>query len=120
MPGGGGLCSVSAQLGDLLNADVWLDPAAALDPESREVRLILREQSCASGRSADDRVEVVGLAEDEQQVAFVLGVRHLEEQLATCPANPDTHFTLRLEHPLGDREIVDASIAEPREVVPRR
>lgn len=115
MPTWSGSCLLHVKLDGLGEASVWLDPTVPLDPESREVRLWLVEQDCAGGEPAEGRVEVVGLVEDKQQIAVVLGVR---PQGGPCPSNPATPFVLQLEHPIGDREIIDATLASPRELVP--
>ncbi|MFV0433923.1 MAG: hypothetical protein ACK5LO_08095 [Leucobacter sp.] len=108
-------CDLRRPLEGFGYGQVWLDPDAPIEPQSREVKLLVMERNCASGQTAEGRVEVVELAEDEEQVAVVIGVRRLEA--ATCPGHDPTPFVLQLEHPLGDREIIDVSFVPPREVV---
>lgn len=68
------------------------------------VPILVNEMECASGRSAEGRIEVaVDYRPDE--VEFDVGVRPLGGD-QTCPSNPNTPHTVDLNEPLGDRSIV--------------
>lgn len=97
---------------DLGDADLALAEAPA--PQATSLDLLVVERACASGQSAEGRVELVELAETADQVRLRIGVRPRDVDSATCPGNPATPFTVELGQPLGDREIVNASVVPPR------
>jgi hypothetical protein len=107
----GGMCALTVDLGDLTVPTVELESPP--DPLSRELHLLATEEKCNSGEDAEGRIEVVDLKETDERVSLVLGVRP-REGAQTCPSNPTTPFTLTLAEPLGDREIVDGALVEPR------
>lgn len=82
-------------------------------PDATSIDLLVRERACASGRTADGRIELVELEETDEQVRLWIGVRRLEGG-QDCQGNPATPFTVELAKPLGDREIVDASLVPAR------
>jgi len=98
---------------DLAPADLTLpaEPAAA----ATSIDLLVHERACASGRSAEGRIEIVELEETDDQVRLRISVRPREGG-QDCQGNPPTPFTIELGEPLGAREIVDASIVPPRAV----
>jgi len=93
-------------------ADVTLADTPA--PEDSTLDLLIQERACASGQDADGRIEV-DLAETATQVRLRVGVRPLPGG-QNCPSNPGTPFTVELAEPLGDREVVDASVVPARPV----
>ncbi len=100
---------------DLGTADLVLaaEPAA----EATSIDLLVHERACASGRSAEGRIEVVALEETDQEVRIRIGVRPFPGG-QDCQGNPRTPFTVELDAPLGDRTVVDASFVPPRPVGP--
>lgn len=100
--------------GDLGDADLVLAEPPA--PDDTAVDLLVTERACASGQSAEGRVELVELAETADEVQLHVGVRPRDADGATCPANPSTPFTAELSDPLGDRDIVDVSVVPPHPV----
>ena len=99
-----------ANLGD---ADVTL--AAAHSPGDASVDLLVHERACASGESAEGRIKLIELNETTEQIQLRIGVRPRDGD-QDCQDNPPTPFTIDLTEPLGDREIVDASVLPPRPV----
>lgn len=90
------------------NASVTLDPARPPDPASSELHVLVTERDCNSGDDAEGRVELVSLDEDDEAVTFSVGVRP-HNKPANCPSNPPTPFTIVLNEPLGDRDVLDGS-----------
>jgi len=88
------------------------------DPTSRELRLLVTEETCNSGMDAEGRIVVVSLDETDSGVSLILGVRPRDGG-QTCPSNPSTPLTVTLNEPLGEREVVDASVAKPRPLTVR-
>ena len=111
-----GPCALTLDLGDLTVPAVELQVPP--DPLSREVRLLVTEETCNSGMDAEGRIEVLSLEETDAGVSLILGVRPRDGG-QTCPSNPSTPFTLTLTEPLGERQIVDASLATPRPLTVR-
>lgn len=106
-----GMCALTVDLGDLNVPAVELQTAP--DPTSPELRLLVNEDTCNSGEDAEGRIEVVSLDETDDRVSLVLGVRP-RAGMQTCPSNPPTPFTVTLSEPLGERKVVNASLADPR------
>jgi hypothetical protein len=106
-----GPCALTVDLGE------WRVPAIELDtppdPSSRELQLLVTEQSCNSGENAEGRVAVVRIDETADQVSLVLGIRP-QDGFRTCPSHPATPFTVTLSEPLGARTVLDAGFADPR------
>lgn len=99
---------------DLGEADLTL--ADTPSPDDTSVDLLIHERACASGQSAEGRVQLVELTETTDEVRLWIGVLPPEGDAQTCQGNPATPFTVELSEPLGDREIVDASVVPPRPV----
>jgi hypothetical protein len=108
-----GMCALTVDLGDLNVPAVELQTPP--DPTSPELRLLVTEETCNSGEDAEGRIEVVSLEETDDRVSLVLGVRP-RAGIQACPSNPPTPFTVTLAEPLGDREVVNASLADPRKL----
>lgn len=104
-------CALTVDLGDLTVPRVEFQ--APPDPLSNELRLLVTEETCNGGDDAEGRIEVVSIAETDDHVSLVLGVRP-RGGINACPSNPATPFTVTLSEPLGEREVVDASLASPR------
>lgn len=108
-----GTCALATDTPGAGTATVTLDPAEPPDPASADVPLLVTERSCNSGLDAQGRIEVASLRETDAAVEVVLAVRPRGGD-QSCPSNPPTPFTLTLGEPLGDRELLDASVAPPR------
>ena len=107
----GGRCALTIDLGEhtVPGIEFQMPP----DPNSDELRLLVSEESCNSGKNAEGRVEVLSLEETDSQVSLVLGVRP-RGGMQTCPGHPATPFTVNLSEPLGDREVLHAGLVDPR------
>jgi hypothetical protein len=102
-------CTPRLVLDGLGPAEVWLDGPP--DADAAHVDLALVEIGCASGESAEGRVEVVRLVEGADAVEIALGVRSYGN--AMCPSNPTTLVRVPLSAPLGDRTVLDATLLSP-------
>ncbi|MEH3075561.1 MAG: hypothetical protein PGN11_02610 [Quadrisphaera sp.] len=80
----------------------------------RTLELLVRERECASGQNAEGRIEAE-VEETAEQVLLRVAVRPLPGG-QSCPSSPATSFTVELTEPLGDREVVDASVVPARPV----
>jgi hypothetical protein len=90
--------------------------ADAPSPGDASVDLLVTERACASGQGAEGRIELVEPIETAEQIQLRIGVRAPDGDAQTCQGNPPTPFTVELSEPLGEREIVDASVVPPRPV----
>ncbi|GAB3163214.1 hypothetical protein GCM10027059_17290 [Myceligenerans halotolerans] len=111
-----GDCALRYDMGGLGDAIVALDPDNPPDPDATTVDLLVTEMACASGKPADGRIEVDHLAQEEDRVEIVLGIRPPPGEGQDCPSNPPTPFTLELDAPLGDRPVVDIAVHPEREL----
>lgn len=107
-------CALRLELDGLGIATVAL--ASAPDSTTRDLDLVVTERACNSGEGAEGRVEVVSLDETEERIEVVIGIRPRDQEFVDCPGNPATPFTVSLEEPVGDREVVDAGLVVPRAV----
>jgi hypothetical protein len=107
-----GPCTQRVELGGGLG-EADLTFASMPSPDAHTLEVLVHERACASGQTAEGRVELVTLDETTDEVGLVIGVRGLDGA-QTCPSNPPTPFTVELSEPLGDREVVDASVVPAR------
>lgn len=110
-----GPCTQRLPAGDNLGeADLTL--AQPPSPDDTSIDLLVHERACASGQSAEGRIELIELDETAQQVRVRIGVRPPAGDAQTCQGNPPTPFTVELTQPLGQREVIDTSVVPPRPV----
>lgn len=102
-----------ASNGALGEADLTLAAVPSLGDTS--VDLFVHERACASGESAEGRIELIELNEAAEEIQLRIGVRPRSGD-QDCQGNPPTPFTVELTEPLGEREIVDVSVVPPRPV----
>lgn len=107
--GSTGPCALTHDLGQLTVPAVTFDPAQPRDLSSRELHLLVTEQTCNSGEDAEGRIEPVSVDEKSDRIALVLGVRPRAGD-QNCPTNPATPYTVTLTEPLGDRLVVNAAL----------
>ncbi len=92
------------------DAEWRLDPSFAPRPSSTEIPIVVREQACASGALATDRMEV-DVAYSASVVAIGITVKPLGGD-QDCQG-VETPYVVQLREPLGDRELVDANARTP-------
>lgn len=113
---GGASCSprLAEAAGDD-QAEVRLAETPSAD--ATELELLVREWRCASGRSAEGRIDLDELTLTDEEVRVRVSVRPRSGG-QDCQGNPWTPFTVDLDEPLGDRTVVDAALvpARPLEV----
>jgi hypothetical protein len=84
-----------------------LAPDVELRPGTTELPLLVGEVACASGRTAEGRVDV-DVEYGEDVVVLTARVRPLPGG-QDCPGNPPTPYVVRLDEPLGDRALVNGA-----------
>jgi hypothetical protein len=70
------------------------------------------EQACHGGEDAEGRVEVVTMNQTDTSIELDIGVRpDTSSDAWTCQTNPATPFTVELDQPLGERDILDIGVS---------
>jgi hypothetical protein len=116
VPTAGGSGAPERRVRDGVTASSWrLRPGTLVTPERRVFRILVTETACASGQPATGRVEEPLVIREPARVQVAMFVRPLDGP-ATCPSNPPTPYTLRLDGPLGDRTLADGGTMPPRPV----
>jgi len=108
---GNSVCPLTIDLGGLDVPTVTMDPAHLPGGDSTELQLLVTERECNSGQDAQGRVKLVSLVETEESVTVTIGVK--PNNGGTCPSNPATPFTVKLEAPVGDRTLIDGTRGVP-------
>lgn len=109
-------CTPSIDLGELDRATVTLDPDAMPGDEDERITLLVTEYGCSLGVAGADRVELIELVETDTTVELVIGLRQGEAGPDICLREPTTQLTVGLEHPLGDRVILNGTVVPAREI----
>jgi hypothetical protein len=94
----------------------WIDPAhAAPTAKSTTIHALVREQACASGQSAEGRVEAPIIKLDAASITVTYRVRGRQGTGQDCQGNPTTPIELTLPEPLGNRTLLDGGSDPPRD-----
>jgi hypothetical protein len=98
---------------DRTRASSWrLDPTYELTPEQTELRVLLTEQTMATGSLADDRLLAPDLYLDDDQLVLRFYVRPLEGYVGRT-ARRETPVVVKLPEPLGNRRVLDGAVYGP-------
>ena len=112
-PVGWGQCRIELHADGWGNARFVIDPEAPPNPGADRISILATENACAGGQAPEGReVRSAILDEDERSVSIVILVEPTKGG-ATCPGNPSFPFEVELGSPLGEREILDASVYPP-------
>jgi hypothetical protein len=94
----------------------WLDPAKpAPTAKSTTIHALVMEQACASGNSAEGRVEEPIIQIDATSITVTYRVRGRQGTEQDCQGNPETPVELTLPEPLGNRQLLDGGSDPPRD-----
>ena len=109
---GGGGCQLEPQLqGDNMWVRLTL-PAGGLDRESTSPTVGVTELECTSGRDPTPHLHDPVVVESDDAVTVYWTSTPMTGD-ATCIGPPPTEVTLKLDSPLGDRELLDGSSYPP-------
>jgi hypothetical protein len=103
-----------ATVGPAQSADIRV--ATYLEDDMTEIPLRVTEKACASGRSAEGRIEVLEATLTDSELRLDVGVVPFAGD-QQCPGNPETPYTLVLDEPLGPRDVVDANSQPNRPIL---
>jgi hypothetical protein len=97
---------------ELHDATFSLDPENPPSAEDTVLHLLVMEQACHGGEDAEGRVEVVTMNQTDTSIELDIGVRpDTSSDAWTCQTNPATPFTVELDQPLGERDILDIGVS---------
>ena len=112
-PVGWGQCRIELDAEGWGNAGFVTDPGSPPNPDADRISVLATEVACAGGQAPEDReARAVILEEDERTVSIVILVEPTDGA-TTCQGNPSFPFEIELGSPLGQREILDASVYPP-------
>jgi hypothetical protein len=96
---------------DGIRASSWrLDPTHEPDPSDSVLRVLVSEQTFASGQRADGRVLVPDLHMNADQIVLTIFVTPRPGFQAGSP-NPETPVRIALPEPVGLRRLIDGALA---------
>jgi hypothetical protein len=106
----------SAEPSGVPNAATWWVDTTLLPlaPETTEVKAILVEQACASGKSPEGRVGDPVIRYGPDAVIVTVPVTPLAGD-QDCQGNPEFPINFTLSEPLGSRALLDGSSNPPRD-----
>jgi hypothetical protein len=95
-----------------IRASSWrLDPTQAPQPEDTVLRVLVTEQTFASGQRADRRVLVPDIYADENEIVLTMFVKP-RPGFQTGDRNPETPVRVALAEPFGTRQLIDGAVAQ--------
>lgn len=91
----------------------WMPAADAdLSPGSTRIDVLVNEFACAGGESAEGRI--VPPTVDYRSDAVIITIEVIPKAgFNDCPGNPDTPYTVELDEPLGNRQLLDGRTDPP-------
>lgn len=103
---------VESRLG---KATWWLDPPGkAPAADAMTLSVAVREEACASGKAALDRLDPPQIDFGETAITVRLDIRLLPGP-QDCVGNPPFRYTLELPEAVGGRKLLDGSTVPPRD-----
>lgn len=104
-----GQCALQPIFEDLEAASWQLAPGQQITPETRTFDVLVTASGCSSGERPDGRIAPAAAIYQETSVTVIFGARPLPGA-QTCQSAPPAMVTLRLDEPLGDRQLLDGSV----------
>ena len=111
-----GVEDAAAQVEGRVNpASWWLDPAAApLSPDATVIPGLAMELACASGQPPGDRLVDPQVFTSDLAILVNVWIRKLQGG-QDCQGNPTAPIEIKLNEPVGDRQLLDGSEIPPRD-----
>jgi hypothetical protein len=98
---------------DGVRASSWrLDPSYELSAAQRELRILVTEQTMASGTPAEDRLLTPELHVSDTELIVRIYISPLEGYTGRASRH-ETPVIVELPEPLGDRRVLDGALYEP-------
>jgi hypothetical protein len=96
-----------------VRASSWrLDPDFRLTPDTRELRVLVTEQTMSSGMLADDRLLTPEIYLDDDDLVLRLYVRPIEGYVGRAQRY-ETPVIIELPQAVGGRQVIDGALYEP-------
>jgi len=98
---------------DGARASSWrLDPSFEVESDHTELRILVTEQTYASGTPAADRLQTPELYLDDDEAIVRVYIEPLVGYVGRT-ARHETPMVITLPEPIGEREVVDGALYEP-------
>jgi hypothetical protein len=98
---------------DGVRASSWrLDPDFRVTAETRELRILVTEQTMASGKLADDRLLTPEIYLDDGELMLRMYVRPIEGYVGRAQKH-ETPVIVELPEAVGGRQVIDGALYEP-------
>jgi hypothetical protein len=95
---------------DGIRASSWRpDPTYEIEPGETVLRVLVTEQSFATGQRADGRVLPPDIYVDEDELVLTMFVTPRPGYQSGVP-NPETPVRIALPHPVGPRRLIDGAL----------
>ena len=95
---------------DGIRASSWrLDPTREPQPGESALRVLVSEQTFASGQRADGRVQVPDIYIDDAELVLTIFVTP-RPGYQSGSRNPETPVRIALRHPVGRRRLIDGAL----------
>ena len=104
---GSGGCTVYVHHEGRAVATWWLEQRP--DPEATVFSVLASDRQCASGVSAEERVDHGSVVETDATVTVTFTAEALTGP-QFCPSHPPARRTVRLAAPLGTRQLLDGAL----------
>ncbi|MEZ5176621.1 MAG: hypothetical protein R2823_10550 [Acidimicrobiia bacterium] len=118
-PSGWGGCHIETTAEGWGTADWILDSAVELEPEPKQLAVLIQERACASGQAPIDREIVPVVVRSADRITVTVFVEPVQGY-ASCPSNPWHPITIDLDGPRDDLPIYNGRPTPNALVVPAR
>jgi hypothetical protein len=96
----------------------WPDPDATQSTDDLVLHVLATDLDCASARPTGDRLEPPTVEMTADEVVVTLTAEPVTGG-QECPSHPPTPYEVRLEEPIGERQLLDGAYWPPRPPEPR-
>lgn len=88
-------------------------PGVFVTAESQSIPIVVMEQGCSGGDTAEGRIEEPEVAYEADAVVVTVRVKS-KLGFQDCPGNSPTCYELVLDEPLGSRDLLMGGVGDPQ------